>query len=227
MSVTGNNTPKGDPTFTSSGNSPTFAADLTAVSAYAAKVGNRQVGTTTQRNAEVTAGRVWDGLVYFDTTLWQSLEYKAGTWRWAGVEKERVVAATASGSLGAGSTVNLAPTQTIPASPFGAGVQYQVIVDGWSAASMAASNGVYFIKVQFDGAETLANHNNKIDQESGNASDVTPKVHYSAIVTAPDVTHTITVVIGALNAVATVRTSATGTNDLSGIKITLRRVDTW
>lgn len=227
MSVTGNNTPKGDPTFASSGNSPTFAADLTAVSAYAAKVGNRVVGTTTFRTSETAAGRVWDGMRFFDTTLWQELEYRSGTFRWVNVPKTRVVAATASGSLGAGSTINLAPTQTIPASPFGAGVQYELIVDAWSAASMSASNGVYFVKVQFDGAETLANHNNKIDQASGNASDITPKVHFSGIVTAPDTTHTITALIGALNATATVRTSTSGTNDLSGLKITLQRVDTF
>jgi hypothetical protein len=164
---------------------------------------------------------------FFDTTLWQELEYKSGTFRWVGVPKQRVVAATASGTLAAGSTINLAPTQTIPASPFGAGVQYQVIVDAWSAASMASSTGVYFIRVQFDGAETLANHTNKTDQANGNASDITPKVHYTGIVTAPDVTHTITVIIGALNAVATVRASAAGTNDLSGINIILQRVDTF
>lgn len=65
-----------EPLFASSGNTPTFAADLSLVSDYAAEYGNTKVGTTTQRNAFTP----WEGLVWYDTTLDFVMVYNGSTW---------------------------------------------------------------------------------------------------------------------------------------------------
>lgn len=58
---------KNEPQYAGSG-IPQDAADLTEVAAYAAKVGNRRVGTTDQRNAAIGTSDVWEGLEWYDTT---------------------------------------------------------------------------------------------------------------------------------------------------------------
>lgn len=56
-----------------------FAADLTEVSEFAAKVGNTRVGTTNQRNA--TAGAdLWEGLRWYDTTTDLVYTYNGSGW---------------------------------------------------------------------------------------------------------------------------------------------------
>lgn len=56
---------------------PADAADLTEVAAFAAKVGNMRVGTTTERN-NATGADVWQGLLWYDTDLNQYFSYDAG-----------------------------------------------------------------------------------------------------------------------------------------------------
>jgi len=60
---------------------PSTVTDIQAVANYAALVGNRKVGTTTQRNAAQTAGAplVWEGLEWEDTTDGHTYKYRSGS----------------------------------------------------------------------------------------------------------------------------------------------------
>jgi hypothetical protein len=78
MTVTSNGT-KGEPQFTSTGNNPTFAQDLSDVSTYAALVGNRKVGTAAARTA-LTGSAVWDGLEFAETDTGMVLLRVGGVW---------------------------------------------------------------------------------------------------------------------------------------------------
>lgn len=69
--------PKKEPVFNSSGNAPTFAADLTDAAEYAAEYGNYKVDTTTVRNA---FSGPWEGLAWYDTTLNQLYLYDGSGW---------------------------------------------------------------------------------------------------------------------------------------------------
>lgn len=101
---------KGQPEFASTGNTPTFAADLSAVSTYAALVGNTVVGTTAER----TAFAEWEGLFWYDTDLSAALVYDGTDW----VELDQ---APETGSFSAVSSVDL---QTV----FEANRHYRVIL---------------------------------------------------------------------------------------------------
>jgi hypothetical protein len=68
---------KGEPQFTDAG-APDLAVDDNAVSKYAADYGNYRVGTTSQRNADTVAGRVWQGLQWLDTTDQRLYTYSNG-----------------------------------------------------------------------------------------------------------------------------------------------------
>lgn len=64
---------KGQPQFSDTG-APDTAVDPTKVGEYAGAVGNRMVGTTTQRNTLTLlwagfSGGAWEGLRFYDTTL--------------------------------------------------------------------------------------------------------------------------------------------------------------
>lgn len=71
--------PKKQPRFKGTG-APATAADLVIVSDFAALVGNRKVGTTTERNTATSNGEVWEGLRWKDTTLGVEFEYISGGW---------------------------------------------------------------------------------------------------------------------------------------------------
>lgn len=58
---------------------PADAADLTQISNYAAKLGNRREGTTTERN-NATGLDLWAGLQWYDTTLKQTFVYSGSGW---------------------------------------------------------------------------------------------------------------------------------------------------
>lgn len=57
-----------------------FAADLTTVSEFAALVGNRKVGSASQRNAAAGAD-VWTGLEWYDTTDGRVYLRVGSTWK--------------------------------------------------------------------------------------------------------------------------------------------------
>jgi len=69
---------KNQPQFLDAG-APDIAVDPNAVADYAAKVGNRRVGTTAERTAAAGAD-LWEGLIWHDTT--DGIEYKrlSGAW---------------------------------------------------------------------------------------------------------------------------------------------------
>jgi len=69
---------KGQPVFNTT---PSTVVDLQADADYAALVGNRKTGTTTQRNAAQTAGapQVWEGLLWGDTTDGFEYRYTSGS----------------------------------------------------------------------------------------------------------------------------------------------------
>lgn len=90
MSVTGNGS-KNEPEFASTGNTPTFAADLEAVSDYAAEYGSHKIGTTAERNAFTP----WEGLLWDDTDLNVTLRHDGSGWVRNPTAVVRVARATA------------------------------------------------------------------------------------------------------------------------------------
>lgn len=73
------NGPKNQPRYDLNDDSD-FAADLTAVSDYAAKVGNTRTGTTTERTA-ASGLDVWEGLEWVDTTDGFRYRRRGAAWR--------------------------------------------------------------------------------------------------------------------------------------------------
>jgi hypothetical protein len=70
--------PKNEPHFAETG-APEIGTDTTLVATYAAKVGNRRVGTTLERTN--AAGKdVWEGLEWWDTTLKVAFIYLSSAW---------------------------------------------------------------------------------------------------------------------------------------------------
>lgn len=61
---------------------PADAADLSELGNYAALVGNRKTGTTSQRNT-ATGADVWEGLLWGDTTDKKEYKYTSGGWVYA------------------------------------------------------------------------------------------------------------------------------------------------
>ena len=70
--------PRNAPQF-ADGDAPDVAVNPTQVAAYAAKVGNRRVGTTAERTA-ATGLDVWEGLEWEDTTDGCTYKYIAAAW---------------------------------------------------------------------------------------------------------------------------------------------------
>lgn len=214
---------KGQPKFLDSG-APDLATDDNLVSDYAAKVGNRRVGTKAER--EAAAGTdVWEGLEWYDTT--QLLPYvRRSGWKLSDpfAAQVRRVPATAAGSLSSGAGyINLAAEQTIPASPFGPGVGYTINVYGYSSSGGAAASGLA-VRVRVDGADADVK---ALGQEvSAAGADVYPSVNASHTIATPDVTHKVLVQIAATGSV-TVRTNAAGKQNISGFVISLTRDDTF
>lgn len=67
---------KNEPQFSDSG-APDIGVDPSAVAEYAAKVGNRRVGSTAERLA-ATGADLWQGLEWYDTTENRIYEYNSG-----------------------------------------------------------------------------------------------------------------------------------------------------
>jgi|GEM_PF-4618468 len=88
MAASATKGPKGQPRFPAN-EAPDMGVDEEILADYAAKVGNRRVGTTAERNA-ATGSDLWEGLIWGDTT--DKLEYRrtAGAWARFG-DIERVV----------------------------------------------------------------------------------------------------------------------------------------
>lgn len=143
-----------------------------------------------------------------------SLYESAGT-TWGPRHKlVRQIAGTASGSLSGSTWLNLGPAQTIPASPFGAGVPYELSVLAVSNATL--SGNAYALRVRIDGTVSAQ------AQDVGTGG-VTVEVTSSDIITAPNSTHTVEVQILSLSGTATVSTGAA----ISYFVITLERAETF
>jgi hypothetical protein len=69
---------KNQPRFLATG-APETAVDLNTIGDYAAKVGNRKVGTTAERNA-ATGKDVWEGLLWGDTSEGREYRRTGGSW---------------------------------------------------------------------------------------------------------------------------------------------------
>lgn len=76
MAVDQRNATTGAPVFLETG-APEEGADLTTVAAFAAEVGTRLIGTSTQRNAYGYARR---GLEWYDTTTNRVFIYSGTAW---------------------------------------------------------------------------------------------------------------------------------------------------
>jgi len=70
---------KNEPKF-ADGDAPDLAVNPTQAAAYAAKVGNRRVGTATERLA-ATGGDLWVGLTWGDTTDGNEYRYALAGWK--------------------------------------------------------------------------------------------------------------------------------------------------
>ena len=109
---------KGKPEF-SDLDAPDVAVNPTAVGTYAAKVGNRRVGTTAEREIAASSGDVWDGLLWGDTTDGSEYRYVVGSgWRriWSPGSTPYATAAGVGSVTFSGQTTNF--TITIPAGKF-------------------------------------------------------------------------------------------------------------
>lgn len=93
---------KNEPQYAGTG-VPQDAADLTQVAAYAAKVGNRRVGTTDDRNAVVGTKDAWDGLEWHDLTDGFAYLYLSGGWS----RKRLVRGGTYSGAVQSDGTTGI------------------------------------------------------------------------------------------------------------------------
>lgn len=73
--------PKNEPQFGGDG-VPQDAADLTTVAAFASKVGNRRIGTTTDRTTAIGTKDMWPGLEWYDITdgNWYQANANASAW---------------------------------------------------------------------------------------------------------------------------------------------------
>lgn len=69
----------GEPRF-ADGDAPDVALNPTQAAAYAAKVGNRRVGTTAERTA-ATGLDVWNGLLWYDTDDGSEYQRVSGVWQ--------------------------------------------------------------------------------------------------------------------------------------------------
>jgi len=78
MAASATKGPKGQPRFPAT-DAPDLGVDEEIVADYAAKVGNRRVGTTAERNAAAGAD-LWEGLEWYDTTLKKTFWNISGVW---------------------------------------------------------------------------------------------------------------------------------------------------
>ncbi|SBN64464.1 hypothetical protein GA0004736_3424 [Curtobacterium sp. 9128] len=72
--------PKNEPQYAGTG-VPQDAADLTEVARYAAMVGNRKVGASSDRQA-LTGADVWPGLEFYETDTGLAFVYQSSTAGW-------------------------------------------------------------------------------------------------------------------------------------------------
>ncbi len=218
---------------------PTGALELATLRVYAGTTAANGGSNTLVNTYAMTAAR--GGVVPFRTkteldawttacegqqaiALATEVTYERRGSAWiADMPKRRIVTATASGSLGAGTTVDLAPAVTIPASPFGVGIPYDLVVDVWSAA--VANSGVSAAVIaRVDGGNANANHYSS-DMSALAGGSIYPAVHSRTPITNPDVTHTA---VGQISAVggSIVVSAAGGSPALSGFAVYLERVET-
>lgn len=154
--------------------------------------------------ADGTAGTVAGELYILSGNKWGSISPLV-----------RKVTATASGTLTiAAGYIDLHGDQTIPASPFGVGVPYDIIVDAYVAAG--PGNGAA-IRVRIDGAEAQTGAYSTAVNTVG--IDNYPRTHAVQTITTPNVAHTVNVQIAAQGGTVTIRAGAA----LAGSIITLQR----
>jgi len=129
---------KDQPYFAASG-APQIDVDPGIVADYAALVGNRKVGTTTERNA-LSDKALWEGLAFRDITL--GLEYvrRSGAWVVAGANSPArdTFQLINVGSVAGGT--NLGTVVTVPSQPYAQRVM--VSIHGFVSPSAAGDAGV-------------------------------------------------------------------------------------
>jgi len=106
---------RNEPQFLATG-APDTAMDLNTVANYAGTVGNRQVGTTAQRNA-ASGNAVWEGLLWGDTS--DGIEYKRRNGSWVRFSNRTasgffVGATTAAGIVTVNHGLGSTPAAAIP-----------------------------------------------------------------------------------------------------------------
>ena len=80
MAASSTRGPKGQPRFPAN-EAPDLGVDEEIVADYAAKVGNRRVGTTAERDLAESSGDVWEGLLWGDITDKHEYEHVGGVWK--------------------------------------------------------------------------------------------------------------------------------------------------
>jgi hypothetical protein len=174
-------------------------------------------GVVLLRDATDQAG--WaphDGSIAYRLDLNAFVDRVGGDWS-PRLKKIRTVAGTASGSLSGSSWLNLAAQQTIPAAPFGVGVNYSVRVYAVSNATLAGNT--YAIRVLIDGSVPTISGQAQVAGTGG----ISVAAEGRQPITSPNTTHTIDVQILAVTGTANV---ALGAN-ISYFIIELERAETF
>jgi hypothetical protein len=174
-------------------------------------------GVVVVRNStELAAWAPADGAMAWQidtSTTWTRV---GGQWA-SSMKKIRTVAGTASGSLSGATWLNLAAQQTIPASPFGVGVNYSVRVYAVSNATLAGNT--YAIRVLVDGSvPTISGQ-----AQTAGTGGISVAAEGRQPITSPNTTHTIDVQILAVTGTATVVSGA----NISYFIIELERADAF
>lgn len=142
--------------------------------------------TNTARDAAyaawVTSGKTMaNGLLC--TVGGRPQQYRGSTWHTIGIVKARRTAVSASGSLAAGGTASLVPSTTLPAAPFGTGINYMlqvisqvecVVSSGGGARIRSTIGGIEYRSDQQGNAatasETITLHGNEMSLITSDAA---------------------------------------------------------
>ncbi len=192
--------------------------------------------------AFVSDGGVWaaDDLVksYLDRVgtvltigdaVWTRRLSGSGTPEWVrSVEqgpKQRKIASSAAGTLNpSNGTINFISQQTIPAEPFGAGVDYDIVIDAYLLCSPASIGSTVLMTTLVDGGVPQVNSRTQVSASA--FADMT--VHHLGrhTITNPSSTHNVRVQIACPIGGVTIYGNVSGQN-YEGVVLRLERVDSF
>lgn len=135
-----------------------FPADLSAVSNYAALVGNRKTGTRAARDA-LTGSKVWDGLEYYatDERIVYTYVLALTGWQptaWPGLVRHWKPAGFFANNVGGGQTI---ASRTVPVQPYAQRIHLTVL----GQAGFGGNPGYVTANLSWTGAGVTVTSNGK------------------------------------------------------------------